>query len=1681
MKAKLSIIILLLTLFCGFALFPPPAGADSIDRWVIAMADDAEEDSGDTDLQSSDLDLARDLVGVRFQDVQVPQGATITNAYIEFVPDDDGDSTCATTIYGEAHDNPPEFQEGEENYNISGRTRTAYYLPWDIPEWTGAMEDDIPQPTPNLKTIVQEIVNRSGWAPGNAMVFIFADQTGRREAYNYYRAVYRGHPERAPKLHIEYGQATTYTITTNAGTGGIISPSGAVTVNEGDDQGFAIIADLGYTVANVLVDGVSQGAITSYTFTNVTADHTISATFSAIPTFTITATAGTGGTISPSGSVTVIEGADQAFTITADTGYAVADVLVDGVSQGAIASYTFSTVTANHTITVSFYTVPTHTITAGAGNNGSIVPDGAVIVNEGDDQGFTITPDVGYSVDDVLVDGTSVGTVTTYTFSNVTADHTIEASFKEGGNYPLISVAGNGGSISPAGTVWIDEGGSQGFTISPDTGYTVYDVEVDGVSVGAVTTYSFSNITQGHTIVASFDVPAAECVDLATVPMGSLIHAAPANIMFVFDDSGSMDNEFVIKTPGGEGEFKKREIIFHKPGSYDNDYLIGDPALTDPDYNQDLRMYWKSQWSVYTNMYYDPAIAYEPWPTLAAADPDTPRINPMTSSTRSLSEVYVTFDNGGTPLDIPFAHYYAYHDVNENDEYDTGTDTVYLVTIDGGQITYYAATITGTGEDEVITSLTLDHSPPDDVVSKKSDGTSYSYAEARQNFANYFSYYRNRIGVAKAAVANVITRMQGVNVGMFSINQNVIQPVLPVKCEGEDQTATLLDILYNCPAAGETPLRGGLQAVGKYFDKDDNVKIDGTAGDDSPWSTAAEGGECQQGFAIVMTDGYWDIHDEKDDEWIGWFESSGDEDGDHNTDFDGPPYGDNQTDLLADHAMYYYERDLATGLGDKVPTNANDSATHQHVVTYTVAFGITGTLNPDDYDKDLKHKVTGQTIIWPEVNKSNDEPEKIDDLYHAAVNGRGEFFSATSSQELVNALLSIMQSMESRIGSAASVSVNGDQLYGTVGSDVLLFQSTYNPSSWIGDVKAYQVDTSTGAVLTQAYLWSAADLLDARSWMSRNIATWDSTANLGREFVYNKLNATQKSQINSDPDIVDYLRGDRSLEGQYGGTFRNRFGVLGDIVHSSPVYENGYLYLGANDGMMHCFDATTGAEQFAYVPNLVFPNLVDLADIEYGLNHKFFVDLSPTITSGVERGVSTQITLLVGGLGGGGKGYYALNVTDPSSMISDSTVASKVMWEFGGDDDMGYTYGKPTIVKSNDTDINTDGTSWIIITGNGYNSVNGNAVLFILNPATGTVLKRFDVGGGPCNGLSTPAPIDVDADGKVDYVYAGDLKGNMWKFDLTDTDSANWGVAYKDGTTPKALFRAPGQPITIQPDVMSHCEKHGYMVIFGTGKYLGDSDFSDTSLQSIYGIWDYGDDDDDIEYLGTFIRGATPQLSNQPDSVTLLRQTYVPSSESDPHFWTVGNNKLRILTANTPDWTTTSLKADNTCGEGLGETGCDTNGTGIYPDPLAHAGWYFDLPVEGERAVSDVMIREEKVIVLSFMAQEDPCGSGGDSIIHEMNACSGARMTTPQFDIDGSGTIGSGDLINIGTEQDPVLVAPTGLMKGGRLQPPAILRLGKDEEMKYYSTSSQTEEGANITTVKGPSVTLGLGHWKEFK
>jgi hypothetical protein len=291
-------------------------------------------------------------------------------------------------------------------------------------------------------------------------------------------------------------------VTVTPPSNGQITPGGTVALIGGSSQEFSIVPDPGYQVSSVVVDGSSApGASTSYTFSNISGSHTITAVFTPA-TYTITATAGTGGAISPAGAQTASYGATEVFTIAPQAGFVISEVIVDGTNYGAISSYTFNSIAANHNISATF-AQSTYTITASAGAGGSISPPGAQTVNYDANEIFTISPNIGYSVSSVVVDGTNCGAITSYTFSSVTANHTISATFIQT-TYTITSSAGSGGSISPPGAQTVNYGANEIFNISPNTGYSVSSVVIDGTNHGAITSYTFSSVTANHTISATF-------------------------------------------------------------------------------------------------------------------------------------------------------------------------------------------------------------------------------------------------------------------------------------------------------------------------------------------------------------------------------------------------------------------------------------------------------------------------------------------------------------------------------------------------------------------------------------------------------------------------------------------------------------------------------------------------------------------------------------------------------------------------------------------------------------------------------------------------------------------------------------------------------------------------------------------------------------------------------------------------------------------------------------------------------------------------------------------------------------------------------------------------------------------------------------------------------------------------
>jgi type IV pilus assembly protein PilY1 len=400
-------------------------------------------------------------------------------------------------------------------------------------------------------------------------------------------------------------------------------------------------------------------------------------------------------------------------------------------------------------------------------------------------------------------------------------------------------------------------------------------------------------------------------------------------------------------------------------------------------------------------------------------------------------------------------------------------------------------------------------------------------------------------------------------------------------------------------------------------------------------------------------------------------------------------------------------------------------------------------------------------------------------MQDTADQGGGEFLTAADSGQLAAALKNALGGVIKQTAAVASIATNSTRL----STDTAVYQARFSSQDWSGELLAYPIN-SDGTMGAQ--LWNAAAQMPTHN--ARNIFTWSGSA--GISFDYASMNATQKTAMGSSA-LVDYLRGDSSGEQRNGGSYRDRSTVLGDIVNSDALFvgaqDFGYrmlddsdealayatyltekktrsttIYVGANDGMLHAFDAASGVEKFAYVPNetIVNENLSLLASTAY--THKYFVD-GPAFFGDayIDTGSGASWkTILAGTTGAGGKSVFALDITDPNSFD-----ASKVLWEFT-DPDLGYTVGQPVVAKM------ADG-QWAVVFGNGYNSANQRAFLYIVNLETGALIKKIDTGAGDAtqhNGLASPALLDLDGDRTIDRIYAGDFIA-FWARDLYNDDS----------------------------------------------------------------------------------------------------------------------------------------------------------------------------------------------------------------------------------------------------------------------------------------------------------------------
>lgn len=867
-----------------------------------------------------------------------------------------------------------------------------------------------------------------------------------------------------------------------------------------------------------------------------------------------------------------------------------------------------------------------------------------------------------------------------------------------------------------------------------------------------------------------------------------------------------------------------------------------------------------------------------------------------------------------------------------------------------------------------------------------------SYENEMTNFANWFAYYRTRINMAKTGVARAfVTLDENYRVGFMTIQTTASASTafIPLKNFDVAQKNVWFPKLYSITPSGMTPLRSALSVAGRIF----AGKI---LTDPVQYS-------CQKNFTILSTDGYWN--------GAAGFDINGAAIGNQdNTEprpkFDGgllPTTSAGSVaggkDTLADVAMYYYKTDLrdaskgncvgAFGAPtnvclNNVPPSKKDTASHQHMTTFTIGMGLDGFLEyRPDYETatiGTYAQITSGPLNWGTAKA--DDPSAIDDLWHAAVNGGGIYYSAKNPQALTDGLGDALRDIGARIGAAAAASTSNPQV---TTKDNFIFSSNYRTANWDSVVKRQRIDVATGKILTGVD-WEAGAILNTMVSSAADVRTIylfdNAKPNKLRSFEFANLTATEKGYLDpatwTDPvtklpqwdtltvaaqtagkapgALVKYLRGQTGLEDDNGSAdfpFRGRENVLGDIVNSETAYikqpqfeysDAGYLaykaanksrqavlYAAANDGMLHAFNSDTGRELWAYIPTMVLPNLYKLAVKNY--KHEFYVDGTPVVAD-IYDGTAWR-TILVAGLNKGGKGYYALDVTDP--------LTPKALWEFcdnssicpQSDLDMGFSFGNPVITKL------TSG-EWVVMVTSGYNNADGKGYLYVLNPLTGA--KKFPriVTGcaGPNCGLAKISGwIRSFKDNTAERVYGGDLDGNMWRFDVNNILAPAGRDAFKlarVGNSATSLV----QSITTKPEL--GIVEGNAVVFFGTGRFLGASDPGDISTNSFYAI------KDDL---------STVSLGNVRPSGRLVQQTLTNGVS------TTGQN-VRTNSNNIVDWGVKS-------------------------------GWYLDFPDVGERNFTDPsLVLGTLFFTTNIPTMADPCSGGGISWLYQLDFRTGGAVNT---------------------------------------------------------------------------------------
>jgi type IV pilus assembly protein PilY1 len=603
-----------------------------------------------------------------------------------------------------------------------------------------------------------------------------------------------------------------------------------------------------------------------------------------------------------------------------------------------------------------------------------------------------------------------------------------------------------------------------------------------------------------------------------------------------------------------------------------------------------------------------------------------------------------------------------------------------------------------------------------------------------------------------------------------------------------------------------------------------------------------------------------------------------------------------------------------------------------------------------------------------------------DMLSDAASYGQGKYYQATDSTGLNAALSSALSDITSKAGSGGSGVASGT----TLASGTSYFQTSYDPKDWRGTIKSFGF-TSSGAVNTSTTLWTT-DTTIVPGATAPTYQSWNTASNAAVTLAYGNFSPVQQTTLSQSlptgitgNDLVEWSKGTNKT----GLKVRNV--LLGDIINSPLVLAaptdktaadlsgdstysaylttkaanmNANLVVNANDGFVNIINSANGTRRYAYMPSSVLPSLRLIADPTYinGVSHKFLVDGQVGVFD-AQSGTAWK-TLAIGGTGAGGKTFYGLQLFDASAGN-----VIKALWEVSAPNtansanafnDLGYAYARPEVARL------ADGR-WAAFISNGYGSNSGVAALYVLDVRDGSLIKKIVIDSTETtNGLSS-VKLKVNSSNVVQAAYGGDLKGRLWKFDLSATSTDSWGVAFSG----KPLFTTAGgatQPITAQP-LLADNSVGGKQIFFGTGKFNETADKTNKDLQAFYSVWDAD--------------GGSGQLT-----VSSLQAQAVTG----------------VFSGSTGQFVTTSQN--------------DTT----YP---AEKGWYLPLvynsALTGERVINQASLVLGRIIFTTASVDTtDPCSSFGTGKLVELDAFSGKMLNYAVLDTNADGVVDSNDTISSG-------------------------------------------------------------------